>query len=100
MNKEIKLDFSLALCMESGDGYEEGCIYPILGNNNEIHIVRDDNGGPYDKVFVSGGIGIGDISSAYDCVNPSFVAIPLKPLGRFRQWKIRHYVRKWLKELG
>jgi len=74
---KTKMAFSLAICVKSGDGYEKGMIYPIVGLNNGVHILRRDNGDtnradPHDGLFMTGGIGEGMITPWDDSGAPSF----------------------------
>ena len=62
-----------AICVTSGEGFEKGKIYPILGTNNGIHILRrGDDGDPYDFIAASGGIGEGLFNNWDDSGAPSF----------------------------
>lgn len=81
--KEYKFGCSFAICVTSGDGFEEGVIYPILGDNNGIHIMREkyhgrvndpggDSSDPYDFVACCGGIGKGLLNNWNDSGKPSF----------------------------
>lgn len=85
---EIKFGCTFAKCVTSGEGFEEGLIYPILGDNNGIHIMREehlgrknDPGGdssePYDLICCTGGIGEGDFNNCNDSGKPSFVQVML-----------------------
>lgn len=65
--------FDLAICVKSGDGYEKGMIYPVVGFNNGVHVLRHDNADdPYDGLFMTGGIGEGLINPWDNSGTPSF----------------------------
>ena len=71
----MKLEFGcdFAICVTSGKGFEKGKIYPILGDNNGIHILREDSyGDPYDFLACTGGIGEGIFNNFDDSGAPSF----------------------------
>lgn len=70
---EIKLGFGMALCVTSGEGFEKGVIYPIVGWNNGINIVRtDENGDVFIFLACNGGVGKGDLNNFDDSGSPSF----------------------------
>lgn len=69
----VEFGCKFAICVTSGKGYEEGVVYPILGDNNGIHILREDKwGDPYDLLTVTGGIGEGTFNNGDDSGRPSF----------------------------
>lgn len=80
---EIKFECDFAKCVTSGAGFVEGVIYPVLGDNNGIHIMRkewrnatNDPGGdsadPHDFVAFTGGIGKGIFNNPDNSGKPSF----------------------------
>lgn len=79
----VKFDCGFAVCVTSGCGYKEGVVYPILGNNNGIHIMREEYAGrigdpggdssdPVDFVACCGGVGKGELNNWDDSGSPSF----------------------------
>ena len=65
--------FRMVICRESGDGFMEGKIYPQMGYNNGIHVVRETDGGDiHEIVCCSGGIGKGDLNNFDNSGKPSF----------------------------
>lgn len=69
----IELGFDLALCVTSGEGFAAGKVYPVIGWNNGIGIIRADGRG---DVFVfraqNGGIGKGEWNNFNNSGSPSF----------------------------
>lgn len=61
------------VCVTSGKGFKKGVVYPVLGYNNGIHILRENSDGdPYDFIACTGGAGVGE-SNNFDCSGkPSF----------------------------
>lgn len=90
----MKYGCRFVVCVTSGEGFEEGVIYPVLGENNGIHILRvsdptSDSSEPHDFVACSGGIGKGFYNS-WDCTGkPSFDDIEIKeqPEQKHGHWK-------------
>lgn len=73
---KIPRAFQEVLCVTEGNGYKYGNIYPLVGTNNGVHIIREDeNGNPYDGLFVTGGIGEGEFNNPDDSGVPSFVSV-------------------------
>lgn len=79
----MKFGCGFVKCVTAGDGFVEGVIYPVLGNNNGIHILREkwhgrtsdpggDSSDPYDFVACTGGIGKGIFNNWDDSGSPSF----------------------------
>lgn len=61
------------ICVTSGKGFQKDKVYPVLGTNNGIHILREgENGNPYDFIAVTGGMGEGDFNNWDDSGAPSF----------------------------
>ena len=78
------IDCGFAKCVTSGDGFEEGFTYPILGTNNGIHIMREkwagrindpggDSSDPYDFIACTGGVGDGLFNNFDGSGKPSFI---------------------------
>lgn len=66
--------FDRVICVTSGDGFEEGCMYVAVGYNNGVHIIRENKeGDPISKVYCNGGIGYGEINNWDESGKPSFV---------------------------
>lgn len=80
MMKADKVSFGcrFVLCVTSGEGFEKGKIYPLLGTKHGIHILREchyDNcteTDPFDFVACPGGIGDGIFNNWDDSGAPSF----------------------------
>ena len=68
-----KMEYTPVVCVTSGDGYIEGCVYPMMGWNNGMHILRQTEGGDVKEgVFCTGGVGRGLFNSWGDSGCPSF----------------------------
>lgn len=66
-------EFALVLCVTGGDGYEEGKVYPMMGWNNGVHIIRvNEFGDVIDREFCTGGYGKGLFNSFTNEGYPSF----------------------------
>ena len=75
----MKCGCTFVRCVTSGEGFEKGVIYPVLGTNNGIHIFREENTGhgatePFDFVAQTGGIGEGTFNNWDSSGRPSFDA--------------------------
>lgn len=65
--------YTPVVCVTGGDGYEAGKIYPMMGWNNGVHILRTNElGDVVDREFCSGGYGKGFFNSFDDKGYPSF----------------------------
>lgn len=72
--------FDVVECVESGDGFVEGCVYSSVGTNNGIQIQRENEDGDcVTYVFQTGGKGKGAINSFDDSGKPSFV---------YKEWRV------------
>ena len=72
-NQTAVKKYSLVRCVTDGDGYEKGGIYPQVGDNNGVHILRETaTGDVYDGVFQTGGIGKGLFNPWDNSGYPSF----------------------------
>ena len=70
---ESKAVYTPVICVTSGDGYEEGKIYPLMGSNNGVHILRENQyGDVVDIAFCTGGCGKGLFNNFDDSGCPSF----------------------------
>lgn len=55
MNR-FKKTYRECLCLVSSGGFVAGCIYPIVGWNNGLHVITEDkNGEPLDYLLHNGG---------------------------------------------
>lgn len=70
-------EFTPVLCVTGGDGYEEGKVYPMMGWNNGVHILRvDEFGDVIDREFCTGGYGKGLFNCFIGWGYPSFDELP------------------------
>ena len=83
MTIKLKFGCNFVKCVTSGDGFEKGVIYPVLGNNDGINIVREkwagrtndpggDSSDPYIFLACTGGAGEGIFNNFDDSGKPSF----------------------------
>lgn len=69
----INLKFEPVICVTGGKGFEEGFVYPLIGWNNGVHIIRESKqGDAIDECFMTGGIGKGMFNSWDEDGIPSF----------------------------
>ena len=79
-------NYHFVKCVTSGDGFKKGFIYPILGTNNGVHIMREEiekrdndpfnyNSDPHDFIACTGGVGKGLFNNFDGSGKPSFVPI-------------------------
>lgn len=86
----MKIEFGcgFVVCVTSGNGFKKGVVYPVLGNNNGVHIMREEYAGrtndpggdssePYDFLALSGCVGNGEFGNPDDSGAPSFYGIRL-----------------------
>ena len=67
------IEFDIVKCVTSGDGFIQGKIYAVVGENNGIHVLREDKYGDcYEFIACSGGVGIGDLNNYDNSGKPSF----------------------------
>lgn len=72
-----KKEYMSVVCVTGGDGYEEGKIYPLMGWNNGVHILRvNEYGDVEDREFQTGGVGKGLFNDFDSKGFPSFDEIP------------------------
>lgn len=70
-------EYTPVICVTAGDGYEKDKIYPMLGWNNGVHILRaNETGDVVDREFCTGGYGKGLFNSFSNEGYPSFDEIP------------------------
>ena len=74
----MKFGCTFVRCVTSGEGFEKGVTYPVLGWNDGINIMRQDaNGDPFNFVACTGGIGEGEFNNFNGSGKPSFEATSL-----------------------
>ena len=73
---KIEYGCGFVVCVTSGEGFKKGVVYPAIGHNNGLHILREDsNGDLYDLSVCTGGVGIGEFNTWDDSGEPSFNAL-------------------------
>ena len=73
MSDQTAKKYNLVICVTSGEGYEEGCVYPQIGFNNGVNILRESKAGDvYIGLFQTGGLGRGVFNALDNSGRPSF----------------------------
>lgn len=71
--RNITFEFDVVRCVKSGDGYHTGHYYAVVGWNNGMHVLREDEfGNIHEVICFNGGIGIGHINAADNSGAPCF----------------------------
>ena len=79
-NAELhNIHFDIVKCVTGGDGFEEGGLYCVVGWNNGVHVLRENEEGDcYEFLACHGGYGKGIINDFEGSGAPSFEYIKMQ----------------------